>query len=317
MSHELGAAVQSGPVMGDPLYRGAFVTKAILDGQGNVLSAERAYDTIYNENTLVGPAPEVGNTTRAFSRFCSGSLAGPDQGFDRCIYLTNEEEGTPANSFDGLGGLAVATFDTELHTLPRLGRSAWEQTIVQPGKGGKDTVILNMEDGPANLAPGVENSQVYMYVGTKDKKSPTVLGKNGLDHGELYVLAPVSGASDESAFLNGSIPVKWVVIPNAGTLDEAGLEAASDAAGAFRFARPDHHRRHGHLRTRDLAVRCPGASAHRGTRCEHGRGRAAAGPLPQSTRNPLTPARPRLSLPGALHSPREAASPCGLPLTIR
>jgi hypothetical protein len=110
---------------------------AIVDGDGTVLSGERAYDTVYNENTLVGPAAAADNTTRPFSRFCSGSLAGPAEGFDRYIYLTNEEEGTPANTFDGLGGLAVAIFDNELHTLPKLGRFAWENTLVQPNHGNR------------------------------------------------------------------------------------------------------------------------------------------------------------------------------------
>ena len=36
-----------------------------------------------------------------------------------------------------------------------------------------------------------------------------------------------------------TINVRWALIPNAGELDEAQLEAASDAVGAFRFARPE------------------------------------------------------------------------------
>ncbi|MFN2470201.1 MAG: hypothetical protein ABR583_04285 [Gaiellaceae bacterium] len=113
MNHELAGATLSEPVVGEPLNRGAFVSKLVLGSTGAFLSGERAYDTVYNENVLVGPAAAVGNTTRAFSRFCSGSLAGPDEGFDRYIYLTNEEEGTPASTFDGLGG----------HHCPTLGRA--------------------------------------------------------------------------------------------------------------------------------------------------------------------------------------------------
>ena len=40
-------------------------------------------------------------------------------------------------------------------------------------------------------------------------------------------------------FSSGTIDVEWTLIPNAGALNEAQLEAASDAAGAFRFARPE------------------------------------------------------------------------------
>lgn len=255
VNHELPAATLSEPVIGGPLNRGAFVSKFLLDAQGNVKSGERAYDRVYNENTFVGPAPEVGNTTRALSRFCSGSLAGPEHGFDRYIYLTNEEEGTPANSFDGKGGVAVAIFDNELHTLPKLGHFAWENTLIQPTNSGPFgspftslftgsddlTVAMGMEDGPAALDPAVENSQVYMYVGRKDRSpGASVLRRNGLDNGELYVLVPADRSNaDEAAFRNGSINTRWVRIPNAGVLDEAQLEAASDALGAFRFARPE------------------------------------------------------------------------------
>lgn len=240
MNHELTSSTTSEPVIGDPLNRGAFVSKLIIDRKGTVRSGERAYDAVYNENVYVGPAAAVGNTTRAFSRFCSGSLAGKDEGFDRDIYLTNEEEGTPANTFDQKGGVTVAIFDNELHTVPKLGHFAWENTLVQPTHG-KRTVIIGLEDGPAALDPAVENSQLYLYVGTKDRRAgASVLRRNGLDNGALYVLVPaIPTDASEAVFTAGEIKVKWVEIPNAGDLDEAQLEAASDKVGAFRFARPE------------------------------------------------------------------------------
>jgi Bacterial protein of unknown function (DUF839) len=240
MNHELTSATISEPTIGDPLNRGALVSKLTVDSEGNVLSGERAYDSVYNENEFVGPAAAVGNTTRPFSRFCSGSLAGPRDGLDRWIYFTNEEEGTPANSFDGKGGLAVAIVDNNLYTLPKLGRFAWENTLVQPNHGTQ-TVIMGMEDGPAALDANVENSQVYMYVGKKDRSAGAgVLRRNGLDNGELYVLVPSDPSkSSEAAFSSGAIEVEWALIPNAGELDEAQLEAASDAVGAIRFGRPE------------------------------------------------------------------------------
>jgi hypothetical protein len=247
MNHELTSGTSSSPVVdtaGTPVgfaYRGALVSKWTLDANGNPIKGERAYDVIYNENTLVGPAPDAGNSTRAFSRFCSGALGGPEHGFDRHIYFTNEEEGTPANSFDGKGGLAVAIFDNALYTLPKAGRFAWENTVPQRGTPKHATVLMSLEDGPAALDQAVENSQVYMYVGARDlNPGATPLRRNGLDNGQLYVLAPVDPAkSSEATFTSGQIPVKWVPIPNAGNLDEAQLEAASDAIGAFRFARPE------------------------------------------------------------------------------
>ena len=156
--------------------------------------------------------------------------------------MPNEEEGTESNTFDGKGGVAVAIFDNELHTLPKMGRFAWENTVPQPNKASR-TVVMGLEDGPFAVDPAVENSQVYMYVGKKEKgRGVSVLNKNGLDNGSLFVLAPVNPAQrlepsfgDES----GSIAVKWVLVPNADSTTETELEAASDAAGAINFARPE------------------------------------------------------------------------------
>jgi Bacterial protein of unknown function (DUF839) len=248
MNHELPVAptvATSRPIIGDPLNRGAIVSKLIVDRRGNVLSGDRAYDVVYDEsqpNPVAQPAPDMSNSTRPFSRFCSATLVGPPEGFDRWIYLPNEEEGAEANTFDQKGGVAVAIFDNELHTLPKLGRFAWENTVPQPDHGRR-TVVMGLEDGPFQVDPTVENSQVYMYVGEKERgPGVSVLNRNGLDNGLLYVLAPVNPAQrlepsfgDES----GSIAVKWVLVPNADSTTETQLEAASDAAGAINFARPE------------------------------------------------------------------------------
>lgn len=242
MNHELGFSAQSEPVVGGPKNRGAIVSKWILDEDGDPISGRRAYDTIWNENQLLGPAPDSTNVAqmpRQFGRFCSGSIAGPAEGFDRYIYFANEEV-SASESFDGLGGLAVAIFDNELHSLPKLGRFPWENTLVQARPGNR-TVIMGLEDGPAAQDPLVTNSQVYMYVGKKERhQGASVLRRNGLDNGDLYVLVPENPAkSDELAFTGGSIDVEWALIPNAGALSDTQLEAASDAVGAFRFARPE------------------------------------------------------------------------------
>ena len=237
MNHELGYTALSEPVVGGPKNRGAIVSQWILDADGDPLAGKRAYEQIYAENTLLGPAPEVGNEAqmpRQFARFCSAFLAGRDHGFDRRIYLTNEESGG-AESFDGRGGQSVAIFDGELHTLPKMGRFNKENTVVQPAMG-KRTVIFPMEDGPATL-----DNQLYMYVGTKDRSADaSVLGRNGLDNGELYVFRSLDvGRNSERSFTSGSVPGEWVVIPDAESLSDSELEAASDAAGAMTFVRPE------------------------------------------------------------------------------
>ncbi len=239
MNHELPFNTQSEPVLGEPLNRGPIVSKLILDKKGKVLSGERAYDTVYLDDTLVGPAPTVANTTPSFARFCSASLAGPKEGFDRPIYLANEESGG-TSTFDGKGGLAVAVFDNEAHGLTALGHFAWENALVQRDTG-RYTVIMSMEDGPASQDRSQVNSQLYMYVGEKDRsRGATVLERNGLVGGDLYVFRSKNLAQNsESTFLNGSIDGEWVSLGNVSALNDVQLEAASDAANAMIFARPE------------------------------------------------------------------------------
>jgi len=239
LSHELVYNAVSEPVLGEPLNRGAFVSKLTLGKKGKVLSGERAYDAVYLDDTLVGPAATVGNATPGFARFCSGSLAGPEEGFDRPIYFANEESGG-SNTFDGKGGLAVAIFENEAHGLPALGHFAWENSLVQPNTG-ELTVIMSMEDGPASQDRSQVNSQLYMYVGKKDRShGASVLERNGLVGGTLYVFRSKDLArNSEASFLTGSVTGEWVSLGNVSSLNDTQLEAASDAANAMIFARPE------------------------------------------------------------------------------
>ncbi|MGH9180351.1 MAG: hypothetical protein ACRDY5_01355, partial [Acidimicrobiales bacterium] len=229
MNHELGSTAKSEPIIGAPLNNGAIVSRLVLAADGSVVSGERAYDRVYLGDTLVGPAAEEGNTTPGFGRFCSGSLAGLDEGLDRPIYFTNEESGGSA-TFDGRGGQAVAIYDHELHVLPALGHFAKENTLVAPGTAGK-TVLMSLEDGPAG-----PESQLYMYVGDKVPGAPSVLRRNGLDNGRLYAFR-ADGRTNEADFASGSVTGTWVPMAGAETLSEDQLESAADAAGAFGFVR--------------------------------------------------------------------------------
>ena len=233
MNHEFTQSTVSQPVVGGPQYRGAFVSKWILDADGDPISGERAFDQVFLENTLVGPAAEVGNTTPAFARFCSGSIAGPPDGFDRWIYLTNEEEDAP-NTFDGKGGLSVAIFDNEAHALPKLGRYSKENTLVRPNQGRR-TVIFSLEDGPATL-----NNQLYMYVGRKHRSASSVLARNGLDNGRLFAFRSLNPAKNsERTFTSGSVTGEWIEVHGADAMTDVQLEAASDAINAMTFVRPE------------------------------------------------------------------------------
>jgi hypothetical protein len=190
MNHELNFTALSEPVVGGPKNRGAIVSQWLLDADGDPVAGRRAYDRIYDENTLLGPAPVVGNEAqmpRQLARFCSGFLAGSANGFDRHIYLTNEEASSP-DTFDGKGGLSVAIFD-----------------------------------------------------GKKNRSAKaSVLARDGLDNGKLYVFRSLDPArNSERTFTSGSVTGEWIEVPNAEEFTDAQLEAASDAAGAMTFVRPE------------------------------------------------------------------------------
>ena len=53
MNHELPVSptvATSQPIIGDPLNRGAIVSKLVVDRRGNVLTGDRAYDFVYDES---------------------------------------------------------------------------------------------------------------------------------------------------------------------------------------------------------------------------------------------------------------------------
>ncbi|MGH2573114.1 MAG: alkaline phosphatase PhoX [Actinomycetota bacterium] len=231
MSHEFGKGTSSEPFVGRPRNRGAIVSRWLLDRNGNVLSGDRAYDWVYMEDTLVGPAAQENNATPAFARFCSASLPGREAGFDRPIYLAGEEAVSP-DTFDGKGGLTVAVLGNEARALPKLGRFSKENNLVMPNTGTQ-TVIMSLEDGPST-----PDSQLYLYVGQKDRSSPSPLSRNGLNNGNLYVFVSTTpGKFDELSFQEGTISGRWEQIEGAEDMTDVQLEAAVDAAGAFGFVR--------------------------------------------------------------------------------
>ncbi|HYI46235.1 MAG TPA: alkaline phosphatase PhoX [Actinomycetota bacterium] len=231
MNHELGNDLVSEPIVGEPLNRGAFISLLTVDQNGKVVAGERAYTSVYAENDLVGPAADSSNDTPAFGGFCSGTLVGRAEGFDRTMYLTGEER-VGKESFDGRGGQSVAVFDNELHTLPRLGRFEKENTLIMSGTG-ELTVAVSLEDGPTTA-----DSQLYMYVGEKEPGASSVLAKNGLDNGELFVFSSTDPArNSEATFQQGTIEGSWKPIAGAVGMTDAELESAADSVGAFSFVR--------------------------------------------------------------------------------
>ncbi len=232
MNHEVAGTAISEPVVGGALYRGAFVSKFVLNANAEVLSGEPAYDVIVDPAGNRLPPARVDNTTPAFVRFCSGTMAWLDAGFDRPVYLCGEENPAPG-TFDGNGGLALAIIDKKAYTLPHLGHFQHENIPVRPHPV-PETVLVLMEDsqGPATQP---YTSQLYLYVGEKDfTPGAGPLARNGLVGGKFYVFVSTTpGMANEAAFQSGTIAGQWVELTGVASMNEAQLEAASQAAGAF------------------------------------------------------------------------------------
>ena len=125
---------------------------------------------------------------QTFGRFCSGTLSDPDvfynestkNGWKGQIYFGNEEDGDIGRSFG-------VTKEGDATALPRLGLFQWENTI--PAHNQTDTtLVMGQEDGPAG-----DVSQLWIYVGTKQKSGPPV-AKAGLTNGDDHVLDAVDQA---------------------------------------------------------------------------------------------------------------------------
>lgn len=254
LNHEFGTT--QGGASG-PLPAGARVSEFLLDVKrggkraGAEVRSGRAYvESVHawdaGTSTYVLQAPG----SRRISRLCSAFLADEEVGFDQPIFLGGEETGTvgAGQSFDGLGGSAFATYDEGTRNLPWLGHLAWENAVVAPGTGDA-TVVFCMEDGPSS--GDALNSQLYMYVGAKQRGAGDALRRNGLYGGSLFVLASsVVGLTSEAGFnvKGASVACTWK--PVAWDQDANALDAEAKAKGAFGFVRiedgasdPRRHRR--------------------------------------------------------------------------
>ncbi|GEM_PF-132190 len=254
VNHEFGNTSFSIPVPNEQsrdyyipegLLKGAYVSNITLSGDSSpgAISGDIAFTQVkeYNADTgeYIDRTLDWLYFDRPFSRFCSGYLAGPHSGFSDYIYLAGEET-DPATSFDGLGGIGVAIVDGIAYTLPELGHFAKENVVVVPGTGNK-TVVFATEDGA-----GIE-SQLYMYVGTKNPSADNPIKRAGLVGGDLYVFSSKDASRNNEASVHkgdGTIAGKWIMVQDTlapgeqvWNISDSILNERIKAAGAYGFVR--------------------------------------------------------------------------------
>jgi len=231
VAHELGNTTLSTPIGGQTPLRGAWISRFVLDADGSVISGGIAHKELFSNSTFVADRPPQQGDTVAFTRFCSGSFAGPAHGMDRPIFFTNEETFGSASYETAKGAQSVAVIDGNMHMLPDLGRVGRETTVVMPRRD-QLTAIISAEDAGYP-------SFVYLYVGTKVRRSADPIEKNGLAGGKTYVLGGrgVDAGRNESSFATGTMLARWIEIPNAKDMTDQQLLTAADALGGFHFTR--------------------------------------------------------------------------------
>lgn len=257
-AHEIGGDLSSQPFPGQTNFKGSFVSRFVLSNDGSgIVSGAPAHSRLFLQDTLVQNNPiKTTDAGNGFGRFCSGSFSGISDGLDRPIFFANEESSPCFNP--AKGPQAVAIFDGDMHIMSSLGAVARETTRVQPRRDNL-TVAISTEDG-------ANPSFVYMYVGTKQRRSNSALEKNGLIGGKTYVLAGRDAQHNEGTFngtgaLGTSLPVKWVEIPNAANLNANQLRAAADDLGGFGFVRVEDAEYDPTQPTRSIYLATTGGSA--------------------------------------------------------
>ncbi|MBK1987220.1 DUF839 domain-containing protein [Sphaerospermopsis aphanizomenoides BCCUSP55] len=216
-----------------------------------IVDSGLAYDTIYNRaGEIVDEASDL--EFEGIDRFCSANLMeanqfGSDMGFADTIYFAGEET-------DGGSLFALDTATNELWALPWLGRAAWE-SVTELDTGNTDQIALLIGDDR-------EAAPLLLYVGEKNANGDgSFLDRNGLAEGKLYVWVADDAADASDAIeadprdFNGSgsstngkfVELDYYRPDLAGTegYDDQGFatqekqDALAEAAGAFKFSRPE------------------------------------------------------------------------------
>lgn len=171
---------------------GAFVSRWVIDKAS--LAVRSGGDLVASPDdmrTWNGSAWVAGTTI--VNRLCSADLPEKEafrfkkQGYDGRIFM-NGEESTDGHAF---AWIASGKEAGKAYELPYLGRLAWENAVANPYPQAK-TIVMGMDDD------GTSDSQVYVYVGKK-QKSGNAVEKAGLHKGKLYGLKVENAVQTEDA----------------------------------------------------------------------------------------------------------------------
>ncbi len=249
VNHELGATSGYAYSLANGTeLAGARVSYFDIDKSSRtVVAAGPAYDTIINrqgEGVDEASDLEFGGIQRLCSaQYVPAHQFGEGMGLVDGLFFTGEET---AGGTEYVVDPATQT----LYAVPWMGRAAWE-SVTELNTGSSDTVALLAGDDRAG-AP------LLLYIGEKNAQGDgSLLDRNGLAQGKLYVWVSANGDLDPSQF-NGTgqnRDGRFVEIdfyrPDLASADgssgydaqgfatQAQQDVLSAAVGAFKFSRPE------------------------------------------------------------------------------
>lgn len=216
----------------------------VTNGQDAVQSNNDV--SLYNSTTGTYFTPAANDPSNRFNRFCSADLSPATglynpltgNGTQERLFLTGEEAGVEGRAFAltvGNGGPNTIT------QLPALGRTSWENALVNPFQNHDRTIVMSMNDGAAG-------GYTYMYVGNRTNTGSAV-ERAGLTNGTNYALTvSVNGnavTSESNAFALGTNSLVtsgrfgYASLGNVTNLTGAQINAAAQTAGAFGMQRQE------------------------------------------------------------------------------
>ncbi len=217
--------------------KGTFVSKLVIDTATlQVLTGQDLITNVYtfNTNTFVY---ELGVNV-LMGRFCSADLApvsafynsGNGKGTQNRLFLNGEEFSTQSRAW---AHIASGPETGNSWQLPLLGRASWENVVASPYMQDK-TIVMGMDDD------GTTDSQVYIYIGTKQATGTNDVEKAGLMNGQLFAVS-VAGLTQEiagttEALRNFSL-VNLSALTNVAIASFNDLETVGNNAGVTRFMR--------------------------------------------------------------------------------
>jgi hypothetical protein len=250
MNHELGPA--QGTVR-DHGATGAFISRWVLNKRDlSVVSGDDQIKQVFTQDPVTGSWTQA--PAYAFDRFCSADLPATSALFHQgwgtreLIYLNGEERRPPFSNPAGQTAqnyghawahVVTGAENGRTYELNDLGEMSFENVVASPYPQQK-TIVVGLDDS-TNALPGAaynpQNppSEVYVYVGHKQRGGNNPVERAGLSGGDLFGVK-VQGHPTEATVAGGE-HFDLALMSDAAQDTGAVLQSESAANGITQFRR--------------------------------------------------------------------------------